>query len=152
MNVIDMKVNELVPYENNPRKNDSAVESVAASISEFGFKVPIIVDKNKVIVAGHTRLKAAQMLGLDTVPVIMADDLSEEQVKALRLADNKTSELADWDFSKLEEELAAISEIDMTDFGFDTLEEAEEKEAPDDFDEVDELQTEHKCPMCGYEW
>lgn len=94
------------------------------------------------------------MLGLDTVPVIKADDLTEEQVRAFRLADNKTSELAEWDFSKLEEELAAISELDMADFGFDDLEEAaaNEKEAPDSFDEMEKLSTEHKCPMCGYEW
>lgn len=153
MNVIDMPINELKPYENNPRYNESAVEKVAASIQEFGFKVPIIIDKDNVIVAGHTRLKAAEKLELETVPVIKADDLTEEQVRAFRLADNKTAEFADWDFSKLEEELSEIEEIDMTEFGFDDLEEeVEQKEAPDSFDEVDDLKTEHECPMCGYKW
>ena len=113
------KLAELVPYENNPRKNDKAVEAVAESIREFGFKNPIIVDKKGCIVAGHTRLKAAEKLGLDEAPVIVADDLSDEQVKAFRLADNKTAELAEWNFDLLETELAGISEIDMSAFGFD---------------------------------
>lgn len=108
----------MVPYENNPRNNDDAVDAVASSIKEFGFKVPIIVDKNNVIVAGHTRLKAAQKLGLEEVPVIVADDLTPEQVKAFRLADNKVGELATWDFSRLEEELTNI-DMDMGAFEFD---------------------------------
>lgn len=122
MQIKYFKPSELIPYENNPRKNDDAVDAVAESIKEFGFKVPIIVDKNNIIVAGHTRLKAAQKLGLKSVPVVCADDLSEEQVKAFRLADNKTAELAHWDFSKLDEELAKIKDIDMNRFGFDELE------------------------------
>lgn len=113
------KLAELVPYENNPRDNSKAVNAVAESIKEFGFKNPIIVDKGDVIVAGHTRYKAAEKLGLDEVPVIVADDLSDEQVKAFRLADNKTAELAEWKFDLLETELADICEIDMTAFGFD---------------------------------
>ena len=113
------KLVELVPYENNPRDNNKAVEAVAESIKEFGFKNPIIVDKGDVIVAGHTRYKAAEKLGLDEVPVIVADDLSDEQVKAFRLADNKTAELAEWNFDLLDTELAGISEIDMSAFGFD---------------------------------
>lgn len=117
--VVEMEIDKLVPYENNPRNNDVAVEKVAASIQNFGFKNPIIIDKNNVIVAGHTRLKAAELLGLETVPVIMADDLTEEQVKAFRLADNKTGELSGWDFSMLEEELDSIRTIDMSEFGFD---------------------------------
>lgn len=113
------KLAELVPYEGNPRDNSKAVNAVAESIKEFGFKNPIIVDKDDVIVAGHTRYKAAEKLGLDEVPVIVADDLSDEQVKAFRLADNKTAELAEWNFDLLETELAGISEIDMSAFGFD---------------------------------
>ena len=113
------KLAELVPYENNPRDNSKAVNAVAESIKEFGFKNPIIVDKKGCIVAGHTRLKAAEKLGLDEVPVIVADDLSDEQVKAFRLADNKTAELAEWNFDLLDTELAGISEIDMSAFGFD---------------------------------
>lgn len=108
----------MVPYENNPRNNDDAVDAVANSIKEFGFKVPIIVDKNNVIVAGHTRLKAAQKLGMDEVPVIVADDLTDDQIKAFRLADNKVGEIATWDFSKLEEELTNI-DMDMGLFEFD---------------------------------
>ena len=122
------KLTELVPYENNPRKNDKAVEAVAESIREFGFKNPIIVDKDDVIVAGHTRLKAAKRLGLGEVPVIRADDLTEEQVKAFRLADNKTAELAGWDFILLDSELKQLGKIDMESFGF-KMEKNEEYEA-----------------------
>lgn len=90
-----MKVVALIPYENNPRLNNSAVEAVANSIRKFGFKVPIVIDKNNVIVAGHTRYKAVQTLGYETVPCVIADDLTEDQIKAFRLVDNKTSELSD---------------------------------------------------------
>jgi len=128
MKIEEMKVGELIPYENNPRKNDAAVDAVAASIREFGFKVPIIVDKDGVIVAGHTRLKAAEKLGLKTVPVIRADDLTEEQVKAFRLADNKTGEIAEWDFEKLEEELRALDDIDMGQFGFAEMDPVPDRE------------------------
>lgn len=89
---------DLIPYSRNPRKNDEAVPMVMNSIKEFGFKVPIVVDKNNIIVCGHTRFKAALKLGLETVPCIVADDLSDEQIKAFRLADNKVSEKAEWDF------------------------------------------------------
>lgn len=102
MDIVSLKLSELHPYENNPRQNDDAVDAVAASIKEFGFKVPIVVDKNNVIVAGHTRYKAAKKLKLKTVPCVVADDLSEEQVNAFRLADNKTGELALWDEEKLD--------------------------------------------------
>lgn len=117
MEVFEMRAGDLTPYENNPRINDEAVEKVAASIKEFGFKVPIIIDRDGVIIAGHTRLKAAQVLGMETVPVIRADDLTPDQVKAFRLADNKVSEFSMWDFEALEAELAAV-EMDMSAFGF----------------------------------
>lgn len=134
------KLAELVPYENNPRDNSKAVNAVAESIKEFGFKNPIIVDKSDVIVAGHTRYKAAEKLGLDEVPVIVADDLSDEQIKAFRLADNKTAELAEWNFDLLETELAEISEIDMSAFGFDIEAEPDEAEATEDnYTEPDDL-------------
>lgn len=121
--IIMKSVDEVIPYENNPRLNDDAVEPVANSIREFGFKNPIIVDGSGVIIAGHTRLKAAKQLGLDEVPVIVADDLSEEQVKAFRIAENKTHDLADWDDDLLADELKALfDEIDMTDFGFGDFE------------------------------
>ena len=114
------KIDEINPYENNPRCNDEAVEFVANSIKEFGFKVPIIIDGNNIIVAGHTRYKASLKLGLEEVPCIVADDLSEEQIKAFRLADNKTSEIATWDEALLEKELADLTGLfDMGDFGFE---------------------------------
>lgn len=116
--MVILNINDLIPYENNPRFNDEAVEAVANSIKEFGFKVPIVVDKNNVIVAGHTRWKACKKLGIEEVPCIVADDLTDDQIKAFRLADNKVGELATWDFTKLEEELANI-EMDMADFNFD---------------------------------
>lgn len=117
MEIVEKKVGELKAYENNPRKNENAVEAVANSIREFGFKVPIVIDSNDVIVCGHTRLKAAIQLGMETVPCIIANDLTDEQIKAFRLADNKTAELATWDFSKLFDEIQGIN-LDMTDFGF----------------------------------
>lgn len=144
-------VDELIPYDNNPRKNDEAVDYVANSIKEFGFKMPIVVDRGEVIIAGHTRLKASKKLGLKEVPVVVADDLTDEQVKALRLADNKVGEIAEWDFSMLEEELADL-DIDMEQFGFDTetfdIEDNEYEEQ-----ELKENKTQlHKCPECGCEF
>lgn len=112
------KVEELVPYAKNPRKNKEAVDYVARSIKEFGFKNPIIIDKDDTIVAGHTRLLAAKKLKMEEVPCITADDLTEEQIKAFRLADNKTGEFADWDDDLLGQELAQIFDIDMESFGF----------------------------------
>jgi len=113
-----MNVNDLIPYINNPRINDKAVDKVAASIKEFGFKNPIIIDKGNVIIAGHTRLKAAKKLGLEEIPTIKAEDLTDEQVKAYRLVDNKTGEFADWDLDLLEQELDEL-EMDMEEFGFE---------------------------------
>lgn len=128
------KLDEISPYKRNPRFNDDAVEAVAASIREFGFKVPIVIDGEGNIIAGHTRLKAAKELGMEKVPCIIADDLSEEQVKAFRLADNKVGELADWDFDLLESELADLGDFNMEEFGFESnLVEDEE-----DYDDEDE--------------
>lgn len=118
MQIIYADINSLKEYKNNPRKNDKAVEVVANSIKEFGFKVPIIVDKNNVIIAGHTRHKASKKLGLTQVPIIVANDLTEEQVKAFRLADNKVSELSEWDFNALSLELVNI-DMDMSQFNFE---------------------------------
>ena len=119
MDVIERKLTEIYPYEHNPRKNDGAVDYVANSIAKFGFKQPIVVDKDGVIIVGHTRYKAAQKLGLETAPVVVADDLDEEKARAYRLADNKTNELADWDFEMLDVELFDIGNIDMSLFGFE---------------------------------
>ncbi|MFA6952946.1 MAG: DNA modification methylase [Candidatus Methanomethylophilaceae archaeon] len=121
-NIVTMPIKDIHPYEGNPRINDDAVEAVAASIREFGFRNPIIVDKDMVIIAGHTRYKAAKSMKMKEVPVIVADDLSDEQVRAYRLADNKTGELAEWDFDMLDFELAEIADIDMPQFGFDPSE------------------------------
>ena len=119
MQIYDKRLDEIKPYENNPRHNDNAVDAVANSIREFGFKVPIVVDSDGVIVAGHTRYKAAKKLGLDKVPCIIADDLTDEQVRAFRLADNKVGELATWDLDTLKVELDNIGEIDLSGMGFD---------------------------------
>ena len=122
MDIVEKKLADIKPYEKNPRKNDNAVNEVANSISSFGFKVPIVIDKDNVIVCGHTRYKASKKLGLEVVPCVIADDLTEEQIKAYRLADNKVSELAEWDIDLLGEELDSIFDIDMSDFGFDLSE------------------------------
>lgn len=114
-----IKTSELIPYANNPRHNDDAVDYVINSIREFGFKVPIVVDKDKTVVAGHTRLKAAKKIGMKEVPCIIADNLTEQQIQAFRLADNKASELATWDMDLLDLELDGITDIDMGDFGFE---------------------------------
>lgn len=113
------QISEIIPYSNNPRVNDDAVKYVAESIKQFGFINPILLDANGVIMAGHTRLKAAKQLGMDEVPVVYVDDLDEEQARAFRLADNKTAEFAEWDAALLEQELAEILELDMSLFGFD---------------------------------
>ena len=125
MEIINRTVSELIPYDRNPRKNDEAVKDVKASIEQFGFKVPIVIDADGVIVAGHTRLKAAKELGWAEVPCIVADDLNEEQIKAFRLADNKTGEAAEWDVELLNTELFEL-DFDMAQFGF-------EAHSPDDY-------------------
>ena len=142
MKIIEKKLTDIKPYENNPRNNDNAVEYVAASIDEFGFKVPIVIDKNGVIVAGHTRYKAAEKLGLEKVPCIIADDLTPEQVKAYRLADNKVSELSTWDGDRLDIELHELEMFDMQTFGFEDFRENEsieneliEEDEPPDVDD-----------------
>ena len=120
-----LPVSEVRPYEKNPRKNADAVKYVKASIEKFGFKQPIVIDSNRVIISGHTRLEAAKSLGMDEVPCIVADDLTEAQAKALRLADNKVAEFSEWEMNLLGGELgelAEISDIDMGDFGFDLTE------------------------------
>ena len=117
MEIINKKIEELKPYENNPRVNDDAIEYVANSIKEFGFKVPIVIDKNNVIVTGHTRYKASKQLGLKEVPCIIADDLSEKQIKAFRLADNKVADFSYFDNTKLLEELVGLEDI-FTGFEF----------------------------------
>ena len=171
-----VSIDKLVPYENNPRINDDAVEPVAASIKMAGFKVPIIVDAAMTIIAGHTRYKAAQQLGLKEVPVNIADDLSSEQAQAYRLVDNKTQELAKWDYDKLDDEMSWIHDvqlpggeyasldselviINMADFGFGGDEEGGDSvirvQDIDDSEEIDldDFEDENfncECPVCGF--
>ncbi len=120
MNILSLPLSNIYPYKKNPRKNDNAVKSVAASIRQFGFLVPLVIDRNHEIVAGHTRYKAAQSLGMKEVPCVIADELTEDQIKAFRLADNKVGEIAQWDMDLLPLELADIV-MPMTDFGFQAI-------------------------------
>ena len=109
MDIVMKRLEDIHPYENNPRMNDKAATAVAKSIQAYGFKVPIVIDAGGEIVCGHTRYKAAKSLGLVEVPCVVADDLTPEQVKAFRLADNKVSDVAIWDNKKL---LAELDELD----------------------------------------
>lgn len=163
MNIIYKKINEIKPYDKNPRKNDDAVDYVANSIREFGFNVPVVIDKKNVIVAGHTRYKAAKKLGIEDIPCIIASDLTAKQVKAFRLVDNKTQELSSWDYAKLIEELTGlIDDIDMTQFAFAPVGNNEEDgpEATQDLDEGEELSLDDfsdetfncTCPCCGFKF
>lgn len=178
MQVIDRPLADIRPYENNPRENMDAVEKVAESIKQFGFQQPIVVDKAGVIIAGHTRYLAAQQLGFETVPVVVAD-LSEEKARAYRLADNRVAEYSYWDYDKLEQELNALGNADfgaeaLESLGFDLPDDAftdddvtndtdddggnEDKLGTDgndgnEFQPISEnLKTQHVCPKCGYEW
>lgn len=145
MQIYDKPLGWLTPYENNPRNNDEAVEPVANSISEFGFKVPIVATPDGEIINGHTRWKAAKKLKLKTVPVIIADDSTEEQVRAFRLADNKVAEIAQWDIELLLSEIESVDNLDMTLFGFTdsdyTLDDFEDEETGTDISE-DEIESE----------
>ena len=144
MQIIEKELSWLKPYANNPRDNESAVEPVAKSIKEFGFKVPIVATSDGEIINGHTRFKASKLLGLEKVPVIIADDLTDEQIKAFRLADNKVSEFSKWNEDKLRDELKQL-EMDMTEFGFEftelteLLEEEKEKEQEPEIKFTEEL-------------
>jgi ParB-like chromosome segregation protein Spo0J len=151
-------VDTIKPYPGNPRINDGAVDAVAKSIEEFGFRQPIVVDGKGVIIVGHTRFKAALKLGMSQVPVHVAKDLTPQQVKAYRLADNKTNELADWDYELLPIELKDLrkEEYDLSVIGFDqaTLD-AIMADIPKDNKAIDETelsQTKTECPKCGFRW
>lgn len=155
MQITYRKVSELRMYDKNPRDNEPAVDKVAASIQAFGFLVPIIIDAQDVIVAGHTRLMAARKLGLEEVPTVLADGLTDDEIRMYRLADNKVSEMAVWDLPLLDEKIQEIGDtINMVDFGFtlgigDVFEpKAESKEInPEEFD--DEA-FDYECPECGF--
>jgi DNA modification methylase len=151
MNIIFKKVDELIPYVNNPRKNDNAVDKVASSIKNYGFKVPIIVDSKNEIIAGHTRLKAAKKLKLKEVPCIIADDLNEQQIKAFRIADNKVGEFAEWDNELLKIELEGLDDMftGFEDIKFDE-EHVENEEAVEDI--IESTIEEEPYSKQGYLW
>lgn len=169
MTIIDKPIEQLIPYDKNARNNTQSIDKVAKSIKEFGFKVPIVIDKDNVIVAGHTRHAAAKKLGMKEVPCIVADDLTENQIKAYRLADNRVAEFSLWDFQLLNEELESITDIDMGDFGFeikfnddDFVNDQEETEVlvnsnpasqgtgEIDAEQYDDEQFAHICPRCKF--
>lgn len=155
MEINMMDIHDLIDYKDNPRNNDEAVDYVKQSIKEFGFKVPIVVDKNNEIIAGHTRKKAALEIGIKEVPVVVADDLTDEQVKAFRLADNRVAEFSEWDWEILKSELEQIDEDLFTGFEdyFDSFSQKEDKQI-DEFEIFDDedVETEYRCPKCHYEW
>ena len=151
MEIIYKSTKEIKPYENNPRNNNEAVEKVAVSITDYGFRVPIIIDSNNVIVAGHTRYKAALKIGCESVPCIVIDDLTPEQIRAYRLVDNKTAEYSSWDFEMLEKELKSL-DIDISEFEFPDVGETLDI-SDDDFytdETVKNVKVKSiKCPHCG---
>ena len=149
MKLIDIPIEKIHPYENNPRKNDAAVDAVAESISQCEYIAPIIVDENYIVLAGHTRLKALKKLGYKSVPCIVKEGLSEEQKRKYRLLDNKTSELSEWDFDKLDEEL---KNLDLSDFDFGFAEEIDWASisdlTEDTYEEPDKSFL--QCPSCHH--
>ena len=151
MQIHIISIHDIRAYENNPRKiPEEAIDKVANSIKEFGFKVPVILDKDNIIVAGHTRILAAKKLNIEEIPCIIADDLTDEQIKAFRLADNKVGELSVWDFKKLDIELEELN-FDMSDFGFEveitnTISDNQEIDIEDFSDE----KFTHECPRCKF--
>lgn len=151
MKTTEIALKDIFPYENNPRNNEDAVDAVARSIEDFGFQQPLVLDKDRVIIVGHTRYKAAKKLGLETVPCVIADNLSEEQAKAYRLVDNKVGELASWDHAMLEVELGEL-DIDMTEFGFMELSDIDVDEFFEEAEDAAEREPKKiQCPHCG-EW
>ena len=161
MKIIEKAISELTPYANNPRVNDNAVDYVANSIKEFGFKIPCLITKGGEVICGHTRIKAAMKLGMKKIPCIVADNLTDEQVKAFRLVDNQTAAIAEWDFDALENELNSIMDLDMDDFGFDLLlDDDPAKEKKQKLDQGGEISTEDyadekfecTCPKCGFKF
>lgn len=150
MEIVNIAVDKLVPYENNPRNNTEAIQYVANSIKEFGFKVPLVIDSDNVVICGHTRLLAAKQLGLKDVPCVVADDLTDEQIKAFQLTDNKVGEIATWDLNKLQLELDFL-DCNMEEFGF--ISAMEEPDITDFLEDHESKTKEPKtvvCPDCGH--
>ena len=132
--IVVKPIKELKPYKKNAKKHPKEqVERIANSIKEFGFTQPVLIDKNNCVVAGHGRILGAKAAGLKEVPTLCLEDLTEEQIKAYRLADNKLNE-SDWDFGLLDEELVELDDVlDMSLFGFDVVEEEQVKEKKVEF-------------------
>lgn len=160
MQIEQWAIDKLVPYARNPRRNDHAIDRLASMIREFGFRIPIIAKSDGSVVDGHLRLKAAKKLGLDTVPVVLADDLNDAQIKALRLAINKSYEFAEWDLDLLKLELEELHSFDfdlgLTGFDADSLTEIMYGPSfePVSEDEQPRLDEKKKviCPECGAEF
>lgn len=156
MKIIDLNPSELIEYATNPRKNDRAVDSVAASIKQFGFLQPIVIDESKTIVAGHTRLRAAKKLDLKKVPCVIASSLTEQQIKAFRILDNRLHELAEWDEELLKLEIESIIDFDFSQFDIDFhVNDEIPIDIPEDNQEIDEMalaETNIECPQCGFAW
>lgn len=151
MNIRNMFVKDLIPYERNTKKHDKTqINNVAESIKQYGFVQPIVIDKDNVVVIGHCRLLAAKQLKMKEVPCVCVEDLTEEQVKALRIVDNKSNE-SEWDFDFLADELA---DLDLSDFDFDFGIE-DEDELPDFDEEPTKSNAKNdvcQCPKCGFQW
>lgn len=152
LNIIYKPIEELKPYKNNPRINKQAVQPVADSIQIFGFKVPIIIDKDNIIVAGHTRYLAAKQLDIKELPCIIANDLTPEQIKAFRLVDNKVAEKSSWDFDLLNLELKELDDfIDMSELGFELFSMDNADQDYSNFEDVANKKNVIICPECGAE-
>ena len=158
MKINEVNVDKLVPYANNPRLNEHTVNDLVKSITEFGFNQPIAVDKDYVIITGHARYKASLVMGLEKVPVVVLDNLTEEQVKGYRLADNKVGEKSAWHVNKLEQELMDLS-VDMAQFGFEDLKgqldgldfDMDESDSGEDMDVLEGVEDEPRGYSITYE-
>ena len=156
-----MPIEQIKPYKKNPRKNEKAVPEVVKSLREFGFRQPLVVDSSMVLIVGHTRLLAAKELGLAKVPVHIASTLTPAQVRAYRIADNRSHDRSEWDVTLLNEELGELFEMDekfdiefmdFGDFGPGEEKEKEIKEGSKELDEEEFSEFDHKCPKCGFEY
>jgi ParB-like chromosome segregation protein Spo0J len=162
MKIALMDIGRVVPYARNPRRNEAAVAKVAASLTEFGWRQPIVVDGEMTIIAGHTRYLAAQRLGMKKVPVHVADNLTPEQARAYRLMDNRSHEASEWNLVLLPLELkeleAAGISLELAGFSDGDLEQmlgAAADEIPGGNKEIDEealAETKKECPSCGFRW
>ena len=161
MNIKTIPIDQLKPYAHNPKTHPAEqIEKIAKSITEFGFLVPILIDADNSIIAGHGRILAARKLGLKNIPAVSADHLTDAQIRAYRIADNKLTESA-WDIDMLHSEITTLQdmEFDLDLTGFDDIELGEMfadaliEEPPEEFPEFDEdIETENVCPKCGYKW